>query len=1193
MPQLGFNQDALEFAKKQLGTMSKHSEDYRLVKANMHEGKVLLDIQRENKIRAEIQAEEALARFKERVDESSAGGRQEVEAKIDLDQALAGLNKDLAELMTLPFQGNNNPKTIVNSLLCEKLLDLGFDRDELKNRFDEYEVLYGEGVRQARMAFAEARKGNFEPLESFCANRRYKNSGIDKVLIFILAQEPDKFNPEFDFKIIKLLIDSDILDDLSVIDQVLGIFYSHGETHEAGIIADIAGKKGFGQKNDWDYENVIREGKIAGHVLELVSEGLFHFDRQDIDKATHDQIVQYAKTQTKTKEILDKYIKRLERFTVQANLSEKRNIDLDKLWRGLNQDLTGLSNYGDEGVQQEIFVRSVVASHLIEQGIGRFDLPFSSMCSERGYWLSKARQYLEKGVATFLAEFPKEFLREQNIGSGNLSYELIYLILYKSPNISDGTKSEILSRLIEVGLINYAGVVECYAYFDNHDKAGLASNMAITASRSGNFSRDFDICIQKDSQVKSLILKFQEEGLIVFPDWVEKDGDLKNTIIREATASVKGQKILEKYLRQIGEQEPKPALAETDQYKFDLLNIVHQAKPEEIRKFDQEITERQKTEKQTASVGMEYTIQSGIAERPKEWLNAFRSTVETDPAGTADDLMERLFPIWAKKQKEQREQKERTRGVGGWFGFGGGRSEGGPGIGQASAEDYLRYEDSSDLQDGDPLWQSREPVAELSSDALNGQMVITRILGQHEQGQWRHIDVALSRSETSGSSERRIGVTLPKAPTGWVNLLAPVQGEIQNIKGPVGDTDVLKTGEVHVELSQPGPLNYEIVVGENGNKLFPVEASDYKAMLVAMDERHLQPLTETQSTGVLPPLLKKFIHEIKDFPPHLKVAKIQEFVRTIGYYDFENKGMMTKKAGKILPARLRVMEQRMHELRRLDDLPTEQSFHKQYAGVCADFAYLTTVLLREAGLAAGVVEGFQVNGQTITPSQAHAVSFVLWPSGGDQPTLVLVDGTPGGLTPREQELLAQIQLADVEADPSLAEKYEEKKQQLIESKTVEMLKKVAERIEQRSPDAKLSQEELDGLLAELDQIKLTETEVDAIEALVTLPYYSIGSLPERLKNLADPSVAEEFRQVFSRHLANQTQPSSKRESSAKNLALFVERYVSEDLVKNGKIDKPQQAIEMFGRVKQMVGNDIDEISNRVFESILFYLRHKV
>ena len=136
------------------------------------------------------------------------------------------------------------------------------------------------------------------------------------------------------------------------------------------------------------------------------------------------------------------------------------------------------------------------------------------------------------------------------------------------------------------------------------------------------------------------------------------------------------------------------------------------------------------------------------------------------------------------------------------------------------------------------------------------------------------------------------------------------------------------------------------------------------------------------------------------------------------------------------------MEGRMDELKEKDP----KLAHKLYAGICTDFATLTTALLRKAGFVSGISTGFvpEAGSTSIKTDRAHAVSYVLWPSSkavNGKPDMIIVDGTPSNITPKivEQEKKA----AEVHKELSVdAEKELAQLEHILKTMDAESIKKL-------------------------------------------------------------------------------------------------------------------------------------------------------
>ena len=119
---------------------------------------------------------------------------------------------------------------------------------------------------------------------------------------------------------------------------------------------------------------------------------------------------------------------------------------------------------------------------------------------------------------------------------------------------------------------------------------------------------------------------------------------------------------------------------------------------------------------------------------------------------------------------------------------------------------------------------------------------------------------------------------------------------------------------------------------------------------------------------------------------------IQKFVKENGYYDDDNpKELNKRKSGKGLHERMQLMQGRMTEI--------NSKNKNKYAGKCGDFAFVTTALLRGAGFLSGIVQGYLPEGKVALARDAHAASFVLWPTEDGKNEMHIIDGTPNGTSP--------------------------------------------------------------------------------------------------------------------------------------------------------------------------------------------------
>lgn len=179
-----------------------------------------------------------------------------------------------------------------------------------------------------------------------------------------------------------------------------------------------------------------------------------------------------------------------------------------------------------------------------------------------------------------------------------------------------------------------------------------------------------------------------------------------------------------------------------------------------------------------------------------------------------------------------------------------------------------------------------------------------------------------------------------------------------------------------------------------------------------------------------PAEIKLFFKKINGLPPVEKLKTIESYLREIFYYDSDNPEIEPlKRRAENLAERMMIMRERMKEVeQKSGDKNKAQLAGKKYAGICADFAEIGAALLRSAGFASGIINGFNIiNSAEVKSGDAHGVDFVMLPDANNQLRPIPVDFTPGGgITAEEQKLLNNLRLPDLAAREELARKYSQK-----------------------------------------------------------------------------------------------------------------------------------------------------------------------
>lgn len=368
---------------------------------------------------------------------------------------------------------------------------------------------------------------------------------------------------------------------------------------------------------------------------------------------------------------------------------------------------------------------------------------------------------------------------------------------------------------------------------------------------------------------------------------------------------------------------------------------------------------------------------------------------------------------------------------------------------------YEGRRETDDFSDGDPkaplgpeLLRLREPVTEFLSIGMYGQYNKTR-------KSWEQIGFPLSQRHTGPTREVTAEIKVVKYMTDVI-LPKCIHAVVlpERVKGIKADGEEVSLevsynalGEARVTL----PEGLEKIVYSQTIQELPtippdVSTKEYELFRIDYERRFGNGVSE--QVAALPEELKIFIESIKDKTPLEKAEAIESFVQSIGFYDFDNREVQALKKGKSVEEIISVMGQRMKELKRKVPEASEKIPHKKYAGVCADFAKLTSALLREAGIISGMVSGFQGSGETsLTTKNVHAISFALFPEENGKSQCLTLDGTPHGMTEEEEKMLSAI------------------RQQSLKDR-MEQLKKEKEKI---VTNAETLLSELENLVSDLDE----------------------------------------------------------------------------------------------------------------------------
>jgi hypothetical protein len=259
--------------------------------------------------------------------------------------------------------------------------------------------------------------------------------------------------------------------------------------------------------------------------------------------------------------------------------------------------------------------------------------------------------------------------------------------------------------------------------------------------------------------------------------------------------------------------------------------------------------------------------------------------------------------------------------------------------------------------------------------------LVSGLFGKYDpkNNSWSHLNIPLTPESTGTVTEYSFRVlTAPKS-----NLLlqVPINGEFDSnsiegatLKSAGFNPEVQSTGD---QVTYRARVGSEFSLGSNPtwrsyNRIFNSEAFIKDGL-----RDDLAPSSKE---------LDQIAISLHRDTPLKTAAAIQAYVRDNFYYDMLASETANRNNSLSPATRVDQMKLRLNFL--LESCVTDIG-NKKYAGICGDAMLLTTILLRKAGLAAGVATGHTVG------SHGHGCSYVLMPTKESSGSMVVpVDGTP-------------------------------------------------------------------------------------------------------------------------------------------------------------------------------------------------------
>jgi translation initiation factor 1 (eIF-1/SUI1) len=614
-----------------------------------------------------------------------------------------------------------------------------------------------------------------------------------------------------------------------------------------------------------------------------------------------------------------------------------------------------------------------------------------------------------------------------------------------------------------------------------------------------------------------------------------------------------------------------------EQEKLDLLNLVHDPKLEQIDQYFEEKIIKEGEKKVGVSKTILGRVKDFIKKSPELFLQTLSAKKDRLPDLYIKQIVKKIFP------QAYQESNNRYFGLSRNIFIGGG----------SGLEPMLE----DDLSGGDPTNEAKKDIEIMKLHNPISDLIITNVYGKYdkEAGSWKKIFFPVNNNLIEPENNT-ITLNIPKGKKNIV-LPKPINSQIiservkqKNSSGVEKDLQIQTNslGEVEVAVDADSKtVVYSIEQSSVAPVIENVSNKTYEKFKKQFNKSFRKDLSE--QTAILPEDLTEFVESIKNLPPKQRTIEIEKFVREIGYYDDGNKEVMDLKNNKSTEEKLYIMQTRLDELKEKDEKLNKLS-HKRYAGVCADFAMLTTAILRKAEILCGVAKGYSAEGTQVNQSNSHGASFAIFPDKKSGNQMIIIDGTPEGVDEKQR---AQMRFINT---PSLEEKEAKTAEELSKLK-IEANKKLDEILKMlASTDLdkirQMTNGELEDVLNKILKYTVDVSHFHTINRVLESYWYS----PIKNKNLDNLEDKVEILKFLSQEIENQRKMAVENEADQQKPAgslLFetIESYVQKFL-KGGKGENNKQCFDLLDGLIDLNKNNLNEIEQKASVAIIAYLRAK-
>jgi len=634
---------------------------------------------------------------------------------------------------------------------------------------------------------------------------------------------------------------------------------------------------------------------------------------------------------------------------------------------------------------------------------------------------------------------------------------------------------------------------------------------------------------------------------------------------------------------------PRLKPTEKEQKKLDLINSVKAESLKQIEKYfkkhypeeDSKSLLEKVRERVSKSKEFVLAVNSMIGKLPSLFLDSLGAKRDDLTETNIENILEQIIPD---TMKRFRLKKRFAEGMNSWN-----RND------RAGANEYLRSgRSSSEIRDADPK-DSHQPIEILTFREPMNSFVVTGIYGKYKSSNWSQLGFQLSQKQFGPTREVTAEI---KIVSGMRNIVLPktIDGVIipERVKGIDGEG---KEISLEVNIDSQGiatisvPDNIKTILYSQSVQETPSIPEDISQKLYDdFKKQYERRYGEEISTSIakLPDEMMVFIKSIDGMTPVEKLIEIEKFVKNIGYYDFDNRVVQEKKKGKVLNDIFAVMRNRMSQIKREKRDKAKDLDHKKYAGVCTDFAKLTTALLREAGFVSGIVDGFNPSPRekTITTKNAHAISFALFPDEGSKSMCVTIDATPVGMTADEQSFIDGIRQKSL-ADRIKLFKQGKEKSNLDADDLLDDLEDILQNLD---PDKirRLKNGQLEKVLNTVLR-QVTNSHLSVIENILNTSRYTGFDISRIIK---DNDLEAKIDLIKLMESGIQNERGKVRDVSpfkGGELLNLIEEFIlrySKDRGVSGR----KEALSIIEKTFGLIGDKLDPIESRSVTAILTYLK---